>query len=313
MFPSTCIPHTHRYADIQPVAPCLQMTSFGDRPLQVRYPKPRHAAKRAHYLPVAPAPAHPDTAAHLPLLHLADPARMAMRKDSYINIERPYHGIPLAILRPFHGRHGPGITLDAVSYQLVLKHAGFAPPSTELLGVSVPSPPPRRNPSHVPLLDDGDCRIDMDHLRQGRPVHHHHHPPPPSYGTVPPVSRPRRRSPVRSTARGARGEASLGSYSDGAAGPSLHAGFVAGAVQCVLWASVLFLVGYGGYLGVVKTVEGLRLFGAWVRSCVGAVGDAARGAFRGVHDSIASAGDGVRGAWEAVVGWVRRAVGSLRF
>ena len=291
------------------------MTSFGGCNLQKKYPENSHAGKRAHYLPVAPAPAHPDTAE---LLHLGDPGRMEMRKDSYINTKRAYPGIPFAILQPFHGRHCSGMFLSVNSYQLVIERVGFAAPPVTTPRVAAPEldtlwdllpsrpvsgqpagtagrgttlAPARWNAPRV-LWDDGwDCNIDVDRLLEHQAGRH----PPPSYGALP-MSRPRRRPPVWSTTRG--GWEASSSHSGGAAGRCLAPGFATRFLKCVLWASAAFLVGYGVYLGVAKSIEMARLFWAWLMNSVGAMA----GAVRGAHDSITSAEDGVRGAWESVVG-----------
>lgn len=108
------------------------MTSFGDRNIRVRFPDTDNhdnANLRQHYLPIHPAPPHPDTGA---LLHLE--GMPFLRRNSYIGTRGQYT-VPFGILRTYDKSHETKhrYALASYSYQQLIKQVGFAntslPPS----------------------------------------------------------------------------------------------------------------------------------------------------------------------------------------
>ncbi|KAI2610314.1 uncharacterized protein GGS25DRAFT_256295 [Hypoxylon fragiforme] len=119
----------------------LIMTSFNSQTLESRFPGHDRAStkNRQPYLPIEPAPAHPDNGKRLRLARGAP----AMRKESYVRT-RPQHRIRHAVLRPYERRRGPDLFLDPDSYRELIAYAMYTPPpphpASRAVPVSVPVP-----------------------------------------------------------------------------------------------------------------------------------------------------------------------------
>jgi hypothetical protein len=112
----------------------VKITSFGGRSLAERHPN--DAQLRLQHLPIAPAPAHPDTGLLLTLRGNA-----SLDKCSYVKMSRRLE-VAQAALRPYRGNtvSNPYI-LSPESYQLLASYVGLtSPPSAgQLSRVNVPS------------------------------------------------------------------------------------------------------------------------------------------------------------------------------